>query len=341
MKIYHLLPFMVLFGCQPSKPEPAQPSVAAPTSKGIGKIERLLPELDAIIDSTTQIEVLAEGYTWSEGPLWVSNGGYLLFTDVPENKIYKWKEGEGASLYLEPSGFTGKTTTSPERGGNGLALDNKGNLVLCQHGDRRVARMNAPLDKPAANFETVADKWNGQRFNSPNDLVLDKDGIVYFTDPPYGLKDHDKSKEKEIPFQGVYRRHLDGKIELIDASMTRPNGIALSPDGKTLIVANSDPDYAYWKAFDLLPDGTFANSRLFNDATTEAKQGLKGLPDGLKIRQDGTVFATGPGGVLVMNKDGVLLGRINPGEATANCALGADGYLYMTSDMYLCRVKLR
>lgn len=342
MKIHLLIPILLCCSCSNEKPEQKQEQAATTTAKTIGKVERFLPELDAVLDANAKIEVLAEGYTWSEGPLWVDNQGFLLFTDVPENKIYKWKEGEGASLYLTPSGFTGEQTESPEPGGNGLALDAKGNLVVCQHGDRRVARMTAPLDKPAPQFETLTDKWNGKRFNSPNDLVFDKAGNLYFTDPPYGLKDHDKSKSKEIPFQGVYRRNVDGTVELLDSTMTRPNGIALTPDGKTLIVANSDPDYCYWKAFDIQPDGKLTNIRLFHDATTESKQGKKGLPDGLKINKQGIVFATGPGGVLVLNKDGVLLGRINPGEGTANCAFGKDEkVLYLTSDMYLCRVVLK
>ena len=299
------------------------------------------PELDAILAANAQIEVLGEGYTWSEGPVWVASGDYLLFTDVPENKIFKWKEGEGASLYLTPSGFTGEKTTSTEPGANGLALDLSGNLTLCQHGDRRIARMAAPLDQPKPTFETVTDKWNGKRFNSPNDLVFDKKGNLYFTDPPYGLKDHEKSPDKEIPFQGVYRRNLDGTVELLDSTLSRPNGIALSPDEKMLFVANSDPDKAIWKAFDIQADGKLANGRIFHDATSMVGAEFKGLPDGLKISKKGIVFASGPGGVLIFKMDGTLLGRINPGEGTANCAFGQDEkVLYLTSDMYLCKVNL-
>jgi gluconolactonase len=342
MKFYLLIPILFCFSCGSESPEQQQEQPVASNFKTIGSVERIMPELDAILDANAKIEVLAEGYTWSEGPLWLEKEGFLLFTDVPENKIYKWKEGEGASLYLTPSGFTGDKTDSTEPGGNGLTLDANGNLVVCQHGDRRVARMTAPIGQPAPQFETLADKWNGKRFNSPNDLVFDRVGNLYFTDPPYGLKDHDKSKSKEIPFQGVYRRKSDGKLELLDSTMTRPNGIALTPDEKTLIVANSDPDYCYWKAFDIQANGTLTNARLFHDATTESKQGMKGLPDGLKISKQGTVFATGPGGVLVLNKDGVLLGRINTGEATANCALGKDEkVLYITPDSYLCRIPLK
>lgn len=340
MRFQRLLPLLLLFSCGENSTT-EQSSADKMLPKSIGKIERLLPEIDSILAPDAQIEVLAEGYTWSEGPVWVANGGYLLFTDVPENKIFKWKEGEGASLYLTPSGFTGEKTTSTEPGGNGLALDRAGNLVVCQHGDRRVALMTAPINSPKPSFETLADRWNGKRFNSPNDLVFDKNGNIYFTDPPYGLKDHDKSTDKEITFQGVYRRNGNGTVDLLDSTFTRPNGIALSADGNQLFVANSDPDQALWNVFDIQADGKLANGRIFHDATTAAsKEGLKGLPDGMKVREDGTVFATGPGGVLVFKNDGTLIGRINPGEATANCALGGDGYLYLTSDMYLCRVKL-
>ncbi len=341
MKHHFLLPLLFLFACgQNTEPQKA-PETGAPTPETIGKIERMSPELDAILAADAQIEVLSDGYTWSEGPVWVESGGYLLFTDVPENKIFKWKEGEGASVYLTPSGFTGETTTSTEPGGNGLAFDPAGNLVVCQHGDRRVARMAATLDQPAPTFETVADKWNGKRFNSPNDLVYDKSGNLYFTDPPYGLKDHDKSTEKEIPFQGVYRRRLDGTVELLDSTLTRPNGIALSADEKMLFVANSDPEKALWKVYDIQAARQIANGRVFFDATFMVGGELKGLPDGMKVSINGNVFASGPGGILIFNMEGTLLGRINPGEATANCAIGGDGYLYLTSDMYLCRVKLK
>ncbi len=342
MKFHHLLLFLFLYSCgsnSNTESNTTDNGVSMPNS--IGNIERMSPELDAIIAPDARIEVIAEGFTWSEGPLWVENGGYVLFTDVPENKIFKWKEGEGISLYLSPSGFTGVKTDSPEPGANGLTLNPSGQLVMCQHSDRRVAIMDAPLENPASKFTTKADKWNGKRLNSPNDLVIDKNGNLYFTDPPYGLKGHAESPLKEIPFQGVYRVATDGKVVLLDSSLSRPNGIALSPDGAMLFVANSDPERAIWMAYDVQPDGGVANGRLIKDVTEMVSDSLKGLPDGMKVRGDGTIFATGPGGVLVFKMDGTMLGRINPGEATANCAFGSDGYLYITSDMYLCRVKLK
>lgn len=323
------------FSCGQKSPQ--EPVAEAP--KAIGKIERLSPELDAIVAPDAKIEVLAEGYNWSEGPVWVADGGYLLFSDVPENTVFKWKEGEGASVYLQPSGFTGEKTEKRE-GANGLTLDAAGRLVLCQHGDRRVARMRAPLGEPKPEFETLADQWNGKRFNSPNDLCFDRQGNLYFTDPPYGLPQQMDDPGKEIPFQGVYRRNTDGSVDMLIDSLSRPNGIALSPDEKTLYVANSDFGRAVWMAYDIAEGGKLVNGRTFYDATAMVGEELKGLPDGLKVDGNGVVFGTGPGGVWVFKPDGTALGRIDPGEATANCALGGDGYLYMTADMYLCRVKL-
>lgn len=342
MKACYLLPFLFLFACKQAGDKSQNVPPPSETMKTIGVVEPLLPALDSIMASDASIEVLAEGYTWSEGPVWVAKGGYLLFTDVPENKIYRWKEGEGASLYLTPSGFTGEKTDSPEPGANGLTLDANGNLVMCQHGDRRVAKMEAPLDAPKPAFATLAEKWNGKRFNSPNDLVFDRAGNLYFTDPPYGLRLQTEDPAKEIPFQGVYRLNTNGSVDLLVDSLTRPNGIALSPDEKTLYVANSDPAKALWAAYDIQPDGKLSNGRIFHNATGMVGEENPGLPDGLKVDTKGNIFATGPGGVWVFSAKGEVLGRIRPGQATANCALDAQGgYLYLTSDMYLCRVKIK
>ena len=333
-----LLPLFLVVAC--GQQTPKEPSTT--DAKTIGKIDRISVDLDSILAQDAKIEVLVEGYNWSEGPVWVQDGGYLLFSDVPENTVFKWKEGEGASVYLKPSGFTGEKMDSREPGSNGLALDAQGRLVLCQHGDRRVARMTSPLDQPKPEFETLADKWDGKRFSSPNDLCFDRQGNLYFTDPPYGLPKQAEDPGKEIPFHGVFRRNVDGSVEMLLDSLTRPNGIALSPDEKTLYVANSDPGRAAWFAYDISENGKLVNGRTFFDATSMIGKGIKGLPDGLKVNREGVIFATGPGGVWIFKPDGTPLGRIDPGEATANCALGNDGqYLYITADMYLCRVKLR
>jgi len=320
------------------KKEAETQKTAYPTA---GSISRNAPELDKILPKDAKIEVLAEGFTWTEGPVWIADGGYLLFTDIPPNRVMRWKEGEGVSLFLTPSGFTGETTGSKEPGANGLLLDAAGNLVLCQHGDRRVARMNAPLSQPKAEFVTLADRWDGKRLNSPNDAVFDSKGNLYFTDPPYGLEKQADDPAKEILFQGVYRRQPDGTVELLIDSLSRPNGIALSPDEKTLYVANSDPAKAIWMAYEVQADGTLKNGRLFYDVTSKVGEALPGLPDGLKINKEGIVFATGPGGVWIFSPEGALLGQILTGQATANCAFGNDGkVLYLTADNYLMRVWL-
>lgn len=311
-------------------------------AKTIGSIERTDHSLNDIINADAQIEILAEGYAWSEGPVWVASEKMLLFSDVPKNTIYKWTEQNGAEVYLTPSGYTGTSPAqSKEPGSNGLALDKEGRLVLCQHGDRRVARLDAALTKPNPTYSTLADRYDGKRFNSPNDMVLKNDGTLFFTDPPYGLPQQEKDSTREIAFQGVYRVATNGKASLVVDSLTRPNGIAFTPDEKTLIVANSDPGKAIWYAFDLAANDSVTNARIFYDATENAKT-ENGLPDGLKIDKQGTVFATGPGGVWIFNKEGKALGKIRIPAATANCALTDDQKtLYITADMFLLRVKMR
>ncbi|MCA9242000.1 MAG: SMP-30/gluconolactonase/LRE family protein, partial [Planctomycetales bacterium] len=259
----------------------------------------------------------------------------------PNNVVFRWKEGEGIGAYLKPSGFTGTETKSPEPGSNGLAIDAEGRLLLCQHGDRRLARMEAATDAPKAAFTTLADRFEGKRFNSPNDLAVHSSGAVYFTDPPYGLPERFNDPQKEIDFQGVYRLSPTGQVALLTGELTAPNGIALSPDESMLYVAQSDPQKAIVMAYDLTPDGRVENPRVLFDATPLLAT-RTGNPDGLKVDQQGNLFATGPGGVLVLTPDGRHLGTIMTGERIANCAFGDDGRtLYMTSDMHLCRVRLK
>lgn len=301
----------------------------------IGKIERFDSRFDQLIAPDAVIEKLAEGFEWSEGPVWVAEGGYLLFSDIPNNAVMKWKGGEGISEFLKPAGYTGQAPRGGEPGSNGLALDREGRLILCQHGDRQVAR----LEKDGS-FTVLVDNFQGKRLNSPNDLALKSNGDLYFTDPPYGLVGEEQKRLGELGFCGVYRLRGDGSLTLLTDKMTRPNGIAFSPDEKTLYVANSDPQHAVWMAYDVTPDGLIANGRVFFDATPWVKQ-MKGLPDGMKVDRAGNLFATGPGGVNVFAPGGELLGRINTGVATANCCFDGDSTLYITADMYLCRVKLR
>jgi gluconolactonase len=304
-------------------------------------IERLDPALDSLLAPDAKIETLAEGYEWAEGPVWVKDGGYVLFSDVLKNTIHRWKQGEGAKPYLTPSGYTSSEPRGGETGSNGLTLDHQGHLVLAQHGDRRVARMDAPLSSPQPKFVTLADRFEGKRFNSPNDLVFKSNGDLYFTDPAYGMEKQWDDPKRELPFAGVFRRSVDGTVTLLTKDMTRPNGLAFSPDEKLLYVAQSDETAAIWRVFDVKPDGTIANGRVLLDVTSMVKS-KPGLPDGMKIDAKGNLFATGPGGVLVITPQGKHLGTIRTGQATANCAFGDDGQtLYITADMYLMRVRLK
>ena len=338
-KIFFIIGAVVATGIQPTSM--AMQQTPANAQKSERRIERLDPALDRLIAPDAAIEILAEGYDWSEGPVWVKHGGYLLFSDVPQNVVYRWKQGEGAKPYLKPSGYTGSEPRGGEMGSNGLTLDSTGHLVLCQHGDRRVARMETPTSDPQPKFATLADRYEGKRFNSPNDLVFKSNGDLYFTDPAYGLEKQFDDPKRELPYAGVYRRSRSGEITLLTKEMTRPNGLAFSPDEKLLYVAQSDADAAIWRVFDVKGDGTITNGRILLDVTSMTKT-RQGLPDGLKIDTDGNLFATGPGGVLIISPQGKHLGTILTGQATANCAWGDDGHsLYITADMYLMRVKVK
>lgn len=311
--------------------------------KTTGTILQYDETLSSIIDNGTKPEIIAEGYEWSEGPLWIEKHNMLLFSDVPMNAIYKWTEKEGVSVYLKPSGYTGSTPSQcKEPGSNGLTLDAAGNLVLCQHGDRQMARMDAPLDKPAAKYISLANKFEGKRFSSPNDCVYSSAGELFFTDPPYGLQTQDDSDlMKELPFNGVYKLDTYGKVSLVINSITRPNGLAFFPGTGKLLVACSDPANPVWYLIDLVNDSMMAVS-LFYSAAEERKIMKNGLPDGLKINKQGIVFATGPGGVYIFNSEGKKLGMIALDNPASNCALSPDEkILYVTNDMYVLRIKLK
>lgn len=312
-----------------------------PEEKSIGTFERLDPAFDNIVSAEASIDIIGEGYEWSEGPLWIPSQNILLFSDVPKNTVYQWTEKDGAKVYLKPSGFSGTTTTSPEPGSNGLTLDDEENLVLCQHGDRRLAIMNSSVDQPKADFTTLADRFNGKRFNSPNDVTFYNYNF-YFTDPPYGLAKQTEDPEKEIPFQGVYVAPAEGEVKVIVDSLTRPNGLAFLKNKKTLIVANSDSGKAKWYAFDLDDQDSVRQARVFYDATENAKT-EKGLPDGLKVDSNNTIFATGPGGVWIFNAEGKVLGKIRFTDfPVSNCALSSDEKtLFLTADSYIISVTLR
>jgi gluconolactonase len=352
MKTNLLHPFalasaIVMLNCDCSYAQRRLPDAAAPKAPrsqkapaekkvypAMGSIERLDPAFDQLIPTGAVIEKLASGFKWSEGPVWVRNGRHLLFSDVPQNVVFKWQEGVGTREFLDPSGYTGDNPRGGEPGSNGLTLDPQGRLVLCQHGDRQVAR----LEKDGT-MTILARYYNYRRFNSPNDLAYKSNGDLYFTDPPYGLEKLNDDPAKELLFNGVYRLRKDGQVELLIRDLTFPNGIAFSPDEKTLYVAVSDPKFAVIMAYPLAPDGTVGKGRIFIDTTPMVSK-RKGLPDGLKVDRAGNLFATGPGGVLVISPDGKHLGTIDTGEPTANCAWGDDGsVLYITANDKLCRIR--
>ncbi len=317
--------------------------VKKPVYKTAGNIEKTDALLDAVISSSAKAEIIAEGFEWSEGPIWIEKQKMLLFSDVPTNTIYKWTEEKGKEIYLTPSGYTDPVKRGGEMGSNGLTTDNDGNLVLCQHGNRQMGRMVAPLDKPAAVFTSIAATYNGKKFSSPNDAVYNSNGELFFTDPPYGLETHgDDDPKKEIPFNGVYKVKKDGKVVLLLDSITRPNGLAFFPGEKKLIIANSDPAKPYWYLYDVGENDSLQNGKIFFDASAAMGKGVHGLPDGLKIDTKGNVFATGPGGVWIFNSEAKLLGKIKLDGPASNCALSPnEKTLYITNDMKLLRVKLR
>ncbi len=310
-------------------------SSAGEKPKILGKIERLEPSFDKLVPKDAQLEILASGFKWTEGPVWIKDGGYLLFSDIPNNAIHKWTKGEGlARDFIKPAGYTGEKPRGGEPGSNGLMLDAKGRLTLCEHGDRRVTRLDN------GKKTVLADKYDGKRFNSPNDLVYHSSGALYFTDPPYGLEKNYADPARELDWCGVYRLGTDGKVTLLTKEMSRPNGVAFSPDEKTLYVANSDPKLAYWKSFAVKSDGTIGDGKIFFDATKWVGK-KPGLPDGLKVDTQGNLFATGPGGVLVFAPDGTHLGTIATGVPTANCAFGEDGMtLFVAANDNICRIRL-
>lgn len=309
--------------------------------KTIGSIERIDPSIDSIISSNATPEIIADSFAWSEGPLWIESKKMLLFSDIPNNTVYKWTEAKGKEIYLKPSGYTGSVARGGEVGSNGLVLSKEGKLILCQHGNRQMAMMDADIDNPKPVYKTIAATYQSKKFNSPNDAVYRSDGSLFFTDPPYGLEKNMDDPLKEIPFQGVYKVDASGNVKLLTDSISRPNGIAFMPGEKTLLVANSDSTKPVWYIFDVDANDSLVNQRIFYDASAEAKK-EKGLPDGMKIDKKGNVFATGPGGVWIFDKDGKVLGKIKIPVLCSNIALTPDEKtLFITADMYVLRLKLK
>ncbi len=301
------------------------------------RFEPLDPRFNELIAPDTRIEKIADDLLWSEGPLWDAKRKTLLFSDIPNNVIMQWSDAKGVSRFLERSGYTGAAPfTGKEPGSNGLTFDLQGRLTLCQHGDRRISRREAD-----GTVVPLATGFEGKRLNSPNDLVFDDQGALYFTDPPYGLPGTFTDPTKELPFQGVYRVSTDGKITLLTKELEAPNGLAFAPDYKSLYVANSQTTLAIWKVFPVNADGSLGTGRVFADSTRLYKDG-DGVPDGMKVDVKGNVFATGPGGVLIYTPDGTLLGRILTGVPTANVAFGEDGAtLFITANHRVLRLRTR
>ncbi len=330
--------FTVTFACNSTYTEKQNLDTM---SNVLESFEKQSPDFDSLLKDVS-VEVIAEGYEWSEGPLWLPSENALLFSDVPTNTIYKWTEDSGASVYIKPSGYTGtEASKSKEPGSNGLTLSPSGQLVLCQHGDRQMAFMDAPLNNPKAKYNMLAATYNGKKFSSPNDAVYSSSGELYFTDPPYGLPTQDDTDPtKELKWNGVYKLKKDGTVKLLVDSITRPNGLAFLPGEKQIIIACSDPNMAVWYMYDVVGD-ELKNGKIFYTAADYDKS-WKGLPDGLKIDKNGNVFATGPGGVYVLNSKGNLLGLIRLKEACSNCALSPDEKtMYITNDMYVLKIKMR
>ncbi|EQB31286.1 SMP-30/gluconolactonase/LRE family protein [Sphingobium ummariense] len=303
-------------------------------------VTRIDPALDRILDPAAQVEVLSRGYGWAEGPVWVpQEGGYLLFSDPRANIVHRWDEKGGARPFLQPSGLQGPVPEGVrEAGANGMRLDSSGRLVIADSGTRAIVQIDLRTKKRTI----LADRFEGKRFNSPNDLVLAADGAIYFTDPPYGLTAGDTSPLRELDFNGVFRLAPDSTVSVIDRSHSRPNGIALSPDGRTLYLALSDLKQPHVLAYALGAKGMPTDMRVFRDMAAQRDQHLPGQPDGIKTDAMGHVFAAGPGGIHVCSPEGTLLGIVATGKPIANCCIGNGGKtLFLTSSDMLCRVALR
>lgn len=293
------------------------------------------PRFDQLVPKNAKLEKIADGFTWVEGPVWHKQGGYLLFSDIPANAVYQWKPGKGVSLFLKNSGYSDTTPfAGKEPGSNGLTLDAQGRLVLCRHGDRQIGRLESN-----GTIVPIADHYDGHKINSPNDLVFKSNGDLYFTDPPFGLPLAFADSGK-APVQGVYRLSKDGTVTLLIHDIKAPNGIAFSPDEKTLYVSDVDPKRAAWLAYDVLPDGMVTNGRVFFDATRWRKDPFFG-PDGFKVDRQGNIFGARPGGLSVIASDGTLLGTIETGRPTSNVAWGEDGEtLFITGSSSVYRLRL-
>jgi gluconolactonase len=302
------------------------------------KIDRWDPAMDAIVPKDWKIEKLAEGFGWAEGPIWVKDGGYLLFTDVPGNKMWKWSAKGGLEKFLDPSGAAAPDPAVwREAGANGITMFDAKTILYADTGNRAIQKMDLATKQKTA----VATQFDGKKLSSPNDVAVLRNGVMFFTDPPYGFKKFDAAPEKEMPFNGVFRRATDGSVTVIEKELVRPNGVAFSPDESILYVTQSEPTRAIIMAYTLDKGGNVTGKKLFHDVTDLVSDAAPGLPDGITVAADGTIFTSAPGGILVLSKDGKRLGRISDGKPTANCKFGDDGKtLYLTSKDMLARIRL-
>jgi gluconolactonase len=331
---------LAITSCQTKK----EKSVGPTDVNTIGKVEIYDSGASHLIDRNATVEVIGKNYKWSEGPVWVPAKQMLLFSAVLENKIYRWNGKDTPLLYLSPSGYTDTAYRNGENGSNGLALDRDGKLILCQSGNRQVVRMNAPLDTPAPKFSVLAKYYRGKKFNSPNDLIADSRNNIYFTDPIYGLPKKQDDPTRELNFEGVYKISSTGKVSLLIDSISRPNGIALSPDEKILYVGSSD-DHTRWYAYyldslgNIKSGGVLLDGTLLKERATTVKEGA----DGFKTDQYGNIFSTGPDGINILSPQGKLLGLIRIyNKRTSNCAFNeTKDVLFITADDWVLKVKIR
>lgn len=315
-------------------------SAAAPMNEPVpnATIVRNDPSLDRLIDVKAPITKLGEGYGWSEGPVWIDDGQYLLFSDVPGNRIHKWSQAEGVTVYMDPSGGAARPGFR-EQGTNGLKIGFPGEILAADHGSRSIAA----IDLATKAKRLLVTQYQGKKFNSPNDLAVAPDGTIWFTDPPYGLEGMNDSPLKEQSINGVYRASSDGSATLVEGSLTLPNGLVFSPDAKTLYVAVSDPKRAIIMAYDVTAKQTLARPRVFSDMTSLVGDANPGLPDGLTVDEHGNIYSTGPGGVHIFAPSGKRLGLIRTGTGVANVTFGGpDGRtLFLTSHNMLVAVPTK
>lgn len=302
-----------------------------------GFIVYLDPKLEKLIPHNVKIEVIGSGFQHIEAPVWVRDSSMLLFSDTKARIIYRWQEGKPLSKFLEHTGFTGRLPYGEEPGSNGLAITQNGLLLICEHGDRRLASF--PLNGKYG-MRTVSDNFEGKRYNSPNDVIVKSDGTMYLTDPPYGLPQKENDPVKEASVNGVYKVNADGKSSLVISDLKYPNGLAFSPDEAVLYVSVSDKLHPQIRSYIIKKDGSLGEGKLFFDASALPKQNPEEVTDGLKTDPQGNIWASGPGGILIIDKTGHLLGKVITGEVVSNCCWGNDGsVLYITAGAFLYRIK--